>query len=189
MADGDVGGGRSAGAGFEGSLVDRFVLAGSAAGISDRSLAEDRSVLLAFAEVVGCRLWAVQAADVDRYLVDLRERGCARSTVYDRANTVSRFYAFLLERYQQEVYVRTGCVVVQPVDEFNRPRHGYDHTVRIPPAAAEVAALFDAWRRALPAERKYLPAARNYMAASLWRRVGLRRPRRPRVLRRCWAER
>ncbi|MEU1201273.1 tyrosine-type recombinase/integrase [Streptomyces sp. NPDC005813] len=111
---------------------------------------------------------------MDRYLVHLRGRGSARSTVYDRANTISRFYAFLLQRYQQEVYERTGYVVVQPVDEFNRPKHGYDKTVRLPPAAADVAALFDAWRRALPAERKYLPAARNYMAASLWRRAGLR---------------
>ena len=35
-------------------------------------------------------------------------------------------------------------------------------------------ALFSCWREALPDARKYLPAARDYLAASLWRRVGLR---------------
>jgi site-specific recombinase XerD len=30
------------------------------------------------------------------------------------------------------------------------------------------------WRDALPSARKYLPATRDYVAASLWRRVGLR---------------
>ena len=31
-----------------------------------------------------------------------------------------------------------------------------------------------AWADALPTARKYLPAARDYLAASLWRRAGLR---------------
>ena len=35
-------------------------------------------------------------------------------------------------------------------------------------------ALFAAWREWLPQARKFLPAARDYLAASLWRRVGLR---------------
>ena len=34
--------------------------------------------------------------------------------------------------------------------------------------------MFDGWRDALPDSRKYLPAARDYLAASLWRRLGLR---------------
>ena len=34
--------------------------------------------------------------------------------------------------------------------------------------------LFGSWRAALPEARKFLPAARDYMAASLWRRAGLR---------------
>ncbi|MET9412212.1 tyrosine-type recombinase/integrase [Streptomyces sp. NPDC002935] len=159
---------------FEGELVDRFLLAGAAAGISDRSLAEDRSVLLAFAGFAGCRLWAVQCGEVDRFLVYLRGRGCARSTVYDRANTIARFYDFLLERYQKRVYDRTGWVVVQPVDEFNRPRHTGYGSVRVPPARGEVEALFEGWRHDLAGARKFLPAARNYVVASLWRRAGLR---------------
>lgn len=34
--------------------------------------------------------------------------------------------------------------------------------------------LFAMWRQWLPQARKFLPAARDYLAASLWRRVGLR---------------
>lgn len=34
--------------------------------------------------------------------------------------------------------------------------------------------MFGAWADALPETRKFLPAARDYLAASLWRRVGLR---------------
>lgn len=161
--------------GLEQELVDRFLLAGAAAGFSDGSLGDDRSVLFALKGFTACRLWAVQAVDVDRFLVYLRsERGCARSTVYDRANTIARFYDFLLQRYLQTIRTRTGCVVVQPVDEFNRPRHAGLGIIRVPPDRPQVTALFDAWRRDVAQARKYPLAARNYVAASLWRRAGLR---------------
>ncbi|MFD9403466.1 tyrosine-type recombinase/integrase [Streptomyces sp. NPDC060011] len=159
---------------FEGELLDRFVLAGLGAGISDVSLAEDRRILTGFLAWSGRRVWEVQASDVDGWLADLRTRGRARSTVYDRANTIARFYDFLTLRYQREVHARTGWVVVQPVDEFNRPQHVADVMVRVPPSPAEVAALFEGWRQGLPQARKYRTAARNYVVASLWRRAGLR---------------
>ncbi|MEU4878764.1 tyrosine-type recombinase/integrase [Streptomyces sp. NPDC021608] len=91
--------------------------------------------------------------------------------MYDRA---TRFYDFLASRYQSEIHARTGCVVVQPVDEFNRPKRADYGLIRVPPSSGEVAGLFESRRRTLPQTRKYLPAARNYVAASLWRRVGLR---------------
>jgi site-specific recombinase XerD len=66
-------------------------------------------------------------------------------------------------------------VLVQPIDEFNRPvRADYAGAVRVPPAESEIDALFAAWRQSLPGVRKFLPAARDYLAASLWRRAGLR---------------
>lgn len=168
-------GGAGEGAGFEQELVDRFLLAGLGAGISDRSLREDRSVVCDLLRFTGRRVWAVRAQDVDGWLVELRrQRYLARSTVYDRANTVARFYDFLTCRYQSEVHARSGWVVVQPVDEFNRPRHAGYGLVRVQPSTAEVTGLFEGWRRSLPAARKYLPEVRNYVAASLWRRVGLR---------------
>src|SRR5436305_1834637 len=67
-----------------------------------------------------------------------------------------------------------GYVVVQPIDEYNRPAKAEHGEARVPPRIHEVQALFDWWRQALPQVRKYLPAARDYLAASLWRRAGLR---------------
>ncbi|MFC9646528.1 site-specific integrase [Streptomyces mirabilis] len=48
--------------------------------------------------------------------------------------------------------------------------------VRIPPSAGEVETLFAGWRSGLPGQQgsKFLTGARDYVAASLWRRAGLR---------------
>ncbi|MFF3139282.1 tyrosine-type recombinase/integrase [Streptomyces mirabilis] len=48
--------------------------------------------------------------------------------------------------------------------------------VRIPPSACEVETLFAGWRSGLPGQQgsKFLTGARDYVAASLWRRAGLR---------------
>ncbi|GAA5032723.1 hypothetical protein GCM10023335_75520 [Streptomyces siamensis] len=159
---------------LEGELVDRFVLAGMGAGFTDGSLADDRTTLIQFAAFLGRGLWAVQPTDADAWLADLRGQGLARSTVYDRANTLARFYTFVITRYQQEVQARTGWTVVQPVDEFNRPRRPHDGRVRVPPTIEEVTCLFDGWRDQTVQARKYVPAVRNYVMASLWRRAGLR---------------
>ncbi|MFJ3762564.1 tyrosine-type recombinase/integrase [Streptomyces sp. NPDC090080] len=155
-------------------MLDRFTLASAAAGFTDGVLAEDRAALRELVAVVGCRVWEVGVGDVDGWLVWLRGRGLARGTVYRRAGTVARFYEFLLSRYAGEVWERTGCRVVQPVDEFNRPCHPGGGMVRVPPSPGEVDLLFGGWREQLPRARKYGPAARNYVVASLWRRVGLR---------------
>jgi site-specific recombinase XerD len=50
----------------------------------------------------------------------------------------------------------------------------YDYVPRVPPAEVEVGQLFTGWRESLPHTWKFLPAARDYLAASLWRRAGLR---------------
>lgn len=160
---------------FEQELIDQFLLAGVGAGITDGSLADDRSALFEFIRYTGRPVWTVEAADADRYLAYLRkDRRQARATVYDKARCIARFFDFLLARYQGEIHARTGYVLAQPIDEFNRPTHADYGAVRVPPSEEEVTRLFDGWRQALPHARKYLPAARNYMAASLWRRVGLR---------------
>jgi len=64
--------------------------------------------------------------------------------------------------------------VIQVIDEFNRPAKADYGVLRVPPPEDEVEALFAAWRVWLPGARKFLPAARDYLAASLWRRTGLR---------------
>lgn len=65
-------------------------------------------------------------------------------------------------------------MLVQPIDEFNRPAKREYGTQRIPPSEVEVEQLFNGGRESLGGARKFLPAARDYMVASLWRRVGTR---------------
>jgi integrase len=112
--------------------------------------------------------------DADQFLVSQRARGLARSTIYGKAVALAQFYDFLIVRYQGDIHHLTGCVVAQPIDEFNRPPKADYGVARIPPSTREVDKLFTEWRESLPMARKYLPAAHSYLAASLWRRVGLR---------------
>jgi site-specific recombinase XerD len=161
---------------FEQELVDQFALAAAASGITDDYITQERSVVFAFLRFLGNYVWTAAPEDVDRFLNRERKvRGLAKSTIHSKAGTLARFFDFLSARYQGEIHNLTGHVVVQPVDEFNRPaKADYGGTIRVPPSRTEVEALFMEWREALPASRKYLPAARDYLAASLWRRVGLR---------------
>jgi site-specific recombinase XerD len=161
---------------FEQELIDQFSLAVAGAGATDRHVASDRAVLFEFIGFLGTPVWAATPEDADRYLVWLRrDRVQAKSTVQAKAWTLGRFFAFVLARYQGDIHALTGCVVLQPIDEFNRPaKADYCDSSRIPPTVEEIDRLFGCWRDALPEARKYLPAARDYLAASLWRRAGLR---------------
>ncbi|WP_248784457.1 tyrosine-type recombinase/integrase [Actinoalloteichus caeruleus] len=87
---------------------------------------------------------------------------------------MTTFFDFLVVRHQGDIHALTGHVLEQPVDEFNRPSKPGYVDARVPPSQNEVETLFTTWRDALPHARKFLPAARDYMAASLWRRAGLR---------------
>jgi site-specific recombinase XerD len=159
---------------FEQELVDQYCLASLGAGLTDGHVAEDRAVLFELIGFLSVPVWAMQPEDGDRWLAWLRRhRRQARSTVQSKAWAVAQFFE-LLSRYQADIHALTGCVVVQPIDEFNRPAKADYGTARVPPSSAEVEALFSAWRVSLPGARKYLPAARDYLAASLWRRAGLR---------------
>lgn len=160
---------------FEQELVDQFCLASLGAGMSDGHVAEDRRILFELIDHLDVPVWAMAPEDADRWLLWLRQqRRQARTTVQSKAWAVAQFFEFLLARYQGDIHALTGCVVVQPIDEFNRPAKADYAAPRVPPSSAEVDALFTAWRDSLPETRKYLPAARDYMAASLWRRAGLR---------------
>lgn len=160
---------------FEQELVDQYALALSAAGLTDGHVASERGVVFDLMRFVGRPVWTVGSEDADRYLLWLRrDQRLAHSTVQSRAWTLARFFEFLLARYQGDIHAVTGCVPVQPIDEFNRPAKADYGVARVPPSEEEVDVLFAAWRAWLPEARKFLPAARDYLAASLWRRVGLR---------------
>jgi site-specific recombinase XerD len=160
---------------FEQELVDQFALASAGAGITDRHIAEERSVIFQFLQFSGRPVWEATPDVADRFLTHQRkELGLARTTVARKAQTLAQFYDFLIFRYQGDVHALTGHVLVQPIDEYNRPADPSAQVIRVPPREDEIDRLFAAWREALPQARKFLPAARDYMAASLWRRVGLR---------------
>jgi integrase len=160
---------------FGQELVDQFALAVAASGAADRYVATERSVIFGFIRFLGRPVWTASSGDADRFLVYLRkDLGQARATIEGKAATLARFFDFLLARYQGDIHALTGHVLVQPVDQFNRPaKAGYGQP-GVPPRDEEIEALSGAWRDALPGTRKFLPAAREYLAASLWRRVGLR---------------
>jgi site-specific recombinase XerD len=160
---------------FEQELVDQYALAMAASGVTDRHVAQDRSVIFEFVRYLGGPVWATAPDDMDRYLAWLRKtRGQAKTTVQHKAWALAQFFDFLVLRYQGDVHALTGYVVTQPVDEYNRPAKADYGAPRIPPPEEDVDTLFSLWAASLPHARKYLPAARDYMAASLWRRAGLR---------------
>ncbi len=160
---------------FEQELVDQYALAMAGAGITDGPIARERSTLFGFIGFLSRPVWTATAADADGFLArERKERQLAHATVRAKAHTLSGFFDFLISRYQGDISALTGVVVAQPIDEFNRPAGGNPGVGRVPPPAADVDVLFEAWAEALPSARKYLPAARDYMAASLWRRAGLR---------------
>ncbi|WEB45433.1 site-specific integrase [Streptomyces yunnanensis] len=160
---------------FEQEIVDQYALALAATGAVDSTVDFSCRAVVDFVRFCERRLWTLGVEEADRYLVFLRrERGLRPSTVQAYAGAIVRFYDFAISRYQGDIHALTGCVMTQPIDEFNRPARANLSRVRVPPSREEVEALFTQWAAALPSARKYLPAARDYMAASLWRRGGLR---------------
>jgi len=161
---------------FEQELVDQFSLAMAAAGATDGWVEHQRNAVFEFTQHLGQPVWTAETSDADRYLTSLRrERNQAKSTVAAKARAIGTFFDFVINRYQGDIRALFDCAVAQPIDEFNKPSNvAASGSIRVPPRVDEVENLFHAWGEALPESRKFLPAARDYMAASLWRRVGLR---------------
>lgn len=150
---------------YEQELVDQFLLAAVGAGACDSTVLENRSVIFEFARFLGRPVWTAQPQDADAFLARQRTvLGRAKLTVQHKAWALARFYDFLVLRYHGDVQRLTGHVVIQVIDEFNRPAKADYGVLRIAPSDDEVEALFAAWRERLPHARKFLPAARDYLA-------------------------
>ena len=160
---------------YEQELVDQYLLAAVGAGLADSTVGGDRSVLFEFIGFLGRPVWTARPRDADRFLAYQRkDLSRSRLTVQRKAWSLAHFFDFLLLRYQGDIHALTGCVVEQVIDEFNRPAQADYGALRVPPSDEEVDQLFGAWRDGLASARKFLPAARDYLAASLWRRTGMR---------------
>ncbi|MGW1291196.1 hypothetical protein ACWD4N_48685, partial [Streptomyces sp. NPDC002586] len=124
---------------YEQELVDQYLLASVGAGVEDVTIAGDRAVLFELIRFVGRPVWTVQPDDADRFLVHQRKvRGLAKGTVHNKAGSIAQFFDFLIARYQGDVHALTGHVLVQPIDEFNRPAKAAYGSPRIPPSSSEV---------------------------------------------------
>ncbi|GAA2090602.1 hypothetical protein [Actinomadura alba] len=161
---------------FEQELVDQYALAMAASGVTDAHVAQDRGAVVEFVRFLGRPVWTTEPEDVDRYLVYLRkQRGQAKKTVQAKAWNLAQFFDFLIIRYQGDIHALTGCVLEQPVDEYNRPAkadygvvllrllaQGPGHTATVPVVRA-TEALFRRWAvpplppRRLP-RRRFVPA-------------------------------
>lgn len=158
---------------LETDLLAGFVLARASAGMADVTIRHDLMYLEQIRTWLGRPLWTMQPADADRFFGQAL-RTAAPNTKSGKASSLAIFFRYLELRHKVEVYHRTGHVVECPLDELNRPAGDADVPLRVPPAAAEIQALFAGWRAELVTCRKYATAARNYAAARLMAQVGLR---------------
>src|SRR5438128_8534233 len=142
---------------FEQEIVDQYALAMAAAGLSDAYVAKTRTTVIEFARSLTAPLWQASCDDADRFLAEQRRLGHSLSTRAGKAGTLAQFYDFAINRYQGQIRQLTGCVIQQPIDEFNRQSGASLGKVRVPPSDAEVDDLFGRWRESIPAARKYLP--------------------------------
>jgi site-specific recombinase XerD len=160
-------------AAFETDVLAGFVLARASAGLADGTIRSDVGHLEQVRAWFKAPLWDMQPADADAYFGSVL-RSTAKGTRLARAQALTTFFEFLELRHKVELYNLTGRVVECPIDEMNKPRGGKQAALRIPPAEAEVKALFTGWRGELATCRKFAPSARNYLAAKLMSQVGLR---------------
>ena len=158
---------------FETDVLSGFVLARAAAGLADSTVRSDVVNLEQVRAWFGRPLWEMEPADADTYFGAALRDG-ARNTRRGRAQALKTYFQFLELRHKVEIHQLTGRVTQCPIDAMNRPRGRGTASLRIPPSAAQVAALFAGWRSELAACRKFAPMARNYAAARLMAEVGLR---------------
>jgi hypothetical protein len=158
---------------YQEHLLAEYVLARLAHGVTDGTIRGELAALEEFLASAGVWAWEVEPGHADRFLGH-DQHGRAPDTRRGKAGAIDFFYRFLELRYRGELHELTGRLVASPIDECNRPRHGGDFTVRVPPAPAALRAFFADWRGELAASRRWLTGARHYAMARLAAEVGLR---------------
>lgn len=158
---------------FDTDVFAGFVLARSAAGLSDSTIRSDVSHLEQVRAWLGRPLWEMEPADADTYFGTVL-RAAPVNTRAGRAQALKTYFQFVELRHKVEIHNLTGRVPECPIDEINRPRGGGRAALRIPPTAEQVELFFVGWREELATCRKFGPTARNYAAARLMSEIGLR---------------
>ncbi len=160
-------------AAFEIDVMAGFVLARSAAGLADGTVASDVGHLTQIRMWFKRPLWEMEPADADTYFAKVLKEA-AKGTRLSRSGSLRTYFAFLELRHKAEIYNLTGRVTECPIDEMNRPRGAKQARLRIPPSATQIESMFTGWRQELLTCRKFAPTARSYAACKLMAQVGLR---------------
>jgi integrase/recombinase XerD len=158
---------------FETDVFAGFVLARSAAGLSDSTIRCDVSHLEQVRAWLDRPLWEMTPADADTYFGTVL-RTAPVNTRLGRSQALRTYFEFIGLRHRVQIHAMTGIVAQCPIDEINRPRGQRRPALRIPPTAEQVRCLFTGWRAELATCRKFAPMARNFAAAKLMSQVGLR---------------
>ncbi|MPY81523.1 MAG: site-specific integrase, partial [Actinophytocola sp.] len=103
---------------FETDVFAGFVLARSAAGLSDSTIRSDVSHLEQARAWFGRPLWDMQPADADAYFGTVL-RAVPPNTRMARAQAIKTYFEFLELRHKVEIHNLTGRVVECPIDEVN----------------------------------------------------------------------
>jgi integrase/recombinase XerC len=123
-------------------------------------------------EFYGTVPWQLTSREVDRYFAGPGKR--APSTLRGKINKIDAYFAFLEQRYADEIMRHFGQTVESPIDVFNRPRHRGDFGLRIPPSQTALRDFFGRWREDLPNARKYLVACRDHVMTTVAYLSGVR---------------
>ena len=104
---------------FETDVLAGFVLARSAAGLSDDTIRGDVGHLDQVRTWFGRPLWEMEPADADAYFGKVL-RDSAKGTRLGRAQALRTYFLFLELRHKVEIHELTRRVVECPIDEMNR---------------------------------------------------------------------
>ena len=126
----------------------------------------------------GRYVWDATAEDLDHWALTLKNSVKTR-THQQYFTHVQQFYSWLVVRRSQEIFLRTGVEIRNPVDQFNRARRLPEDERLVPVPREEVITYFLAASRAqiqaATADIKWLQACRNYALWMVMNWAGLRR--------------
>jgi integrase len=160
-------------AAYQEHLLAEYVLTRLAHGAADSTIRKEIAAVEEFLIFADVAAWEIEHRHADRFL-GYHQRSNANGTRRGKAAAIDSFFTFLELRYAGEIHHLTGKVVASPIDSCNRPHHGGEFKVQIPPSPGDLATFFVSWRESLPAERRWLTATRSYVIARLAAEVGLR---------------
>jgi integrase/recombinase XerC len=152
--------------------IAEYQWARDAAGLAPATLDGLTKPVLEVCQHYGLAPWRLTPRHVDRYFSGAGKR--ARATVRRKMTLIDSYFAFLEQRYADEVARRFGLAVESPVDPFNRPRHRGDFGLRVPPSQRALREFFTRWRQSLEQARKPLIARRDYVMGKLTYISGVR---------------